>query len=62
MKKKYFSRYYHDLKNSIIALQFAMEDHNNSELTDSEFLKQLNEIVKSISEQTAELNHKVTTI
>ena len=59
MNEKYFNRFRHDMKNRIIELQFVMEDHHNKELTDAEYLKRLNDIVKEFSEQTNELAKKV---
>ena len=60
MKEKHFDQFRHNMKNSIIELQFIMEDHRNGDKSDSEYLANLKEAIHGLSLQTIDLEQNIS--
>lgn len=53
--QKYFDRYKHNLKSTMIEIQYLLDDHTQGIFNDSDFFKKIREQFGDLEKQTCEI-------
>lgn len=57
--KKYFDKYRHNIKGTIIEIQFLMDDQKDGKITNKEYIEAMREQFAELESQTTELEKLV---